>query len=222
MSTAKGKRVGRPRNPPPPPASEPHEAPEFVDRIQAIIDALEIEDLSADVRLHLQFRLRRYDVLRASDAQQFPEIGAEQITLLLRTVHESSNGAPALTLPILKAVSRCMNPIWVSQGLKWIESFDSIDLVGLHQLLLDLGIEDQFDRVLRRKLEVILGSPYPPVVQKKQPARPKPARPAEISQQSWNEVLAVRKLKRKKKAACGHLLPTGRPRESAQPIQAAA
>jgi hypothetical protein len=152
-----GKRVGRPPTPREPDAPEPHEAREYADRLQALVDALEVGELAKDVRLYLQRTLRRCDLLRSIDADRFPTKGDERVTVLLRAVFESTNGAPALTVPILRAVSSCMEPAWVEKGLAFIEAFDFIDLAALWSTLGDLGLVDQFDRALRRKLEGILG-----------------------------------------------------------------
>ncbi|WP_024519392.1 hypothetical protein [Bradyrhizobium sp. Tv2a-2] len=191
-------RVGRPRSPREPSPPEPHDRPEFASRLQVILDAIEIGDLPKDVRLHLQMVLRRCDLFRTIDAKRFPEKGEEKVTLLLRTIAESTNGPTALTEPILRSVSSCMKPSWVDRGLEWIEAFDSVDLVGLQATLADLGIEDQLTRVLRRKLLEILG---PPVAPKPKPQKPttKMSRPKCVSEPAWNEYVALReKLKRPK------------------------
>ena len=195
--------VGRPRSPEVfgPPRPQPHEREEYFKRLASILDAVEIHDLPRDVRLYLQFLLCRCDRLRSIDAKRFPAKGEEQITILLRTVFESSNGATALTSPILRAVSICMLPQWVDRGLEWIEAFDRIDLVGLRATLSELGLEDQLDRVLRRKLEEILGAPKAAAIQKKPPARPKAARPPMVSESVWSEVTALRKKLKRPKAA---------------------
>ncbi|WFU40166.1 hypothetical protein QA640_39155 [Bradyrhizobium sp. CB82] len=125
----------------------------------------------------MQTLLRRYDLLRGIDPKRFTAKGEEQVTLLLRTVFESSNGAAALTVPILRAVSGCMHKTWVEKGLAFIEAYDRIHLVGLHGMLTDLGLEDQLERVLRHKLKEILGSPLAPAAPKKTP-RPNVARMA--------------------------------------------
>jgi hypothetical protein len=190
--------VGRPRNPEEfgPPSPEPHQREEFVRRLQAILDALEIPDMDRDARMYLQNVLRRCDLLRSIDAKRFPAKGDEQVTLLLRTIAESTNGPAALTLPILMAVSSCMNPVWTDRGLEWIEAHDHVDLVGLQTTLADLGLEDQFERVLRRKLKAILGPPVVPKPRPKKPAK-QMARPSIISERAWNEYAALReKLKR--------------------------
>lgn len=157
--TAIGKCVGRPRNPPAPKQPEAYDRPEYVDRLRAIVDAIEIGDLAKDVRLYLQKILQRCDRLRLFDPKRFTAIGDEQVTLLLRTVFESTNGATALTLPILDAVSNCARPAWVNRGLAWIEAFDNIDLVTLHATLSNLGVADQLGRAVYVKLEATLGPP---------------------------------------------------------------
>jgi hypothetical protein len=193
VPTAKGKPIGRPPKPEEPKGPELYERREYSDRLQVIVDALEIDKLAKDVRLYLQMLLRRYDLLRATDAKRFPAKGEEQVTLVLRAVFESANGAPALTLPILQAVSRCLNPVWVSKGLGLLDALDKVDLVGLHAQLIDLGLADQLDLALRHKLEQILGPPKLPEVPKKKPARSKTARPSWASEASWADVLAMRK-----------------------------
>jgi hypothetical protein len=200
------KRIGRPPKPPELTIAEPHhERQEFADRLQAIIDAVEIGDLPKDVRLFLQKKLRRHDLLRSVDAKRFPAKGDERVTILLRTVFESSNGAAALTVSILRAVSNCMEPRWVDQGLAWIEFFDSVGLVELLEQIRALDFCDEGDlenhlrEAIRRRLVRRFGPPKIAVVPKKPPARPKMARPPGVSEQTWNEVIALRK-KRPKSA----------------------
>jgi hypothetical protein len=150
---------GRPPNPQEPNGSEPHDRPEFATRVQSIIDALEIGDLARDVRLYLQMLLRRGDLLRATDAKRFPETGSECVTLLLRTIAESSNGTTALTLPILRAVSSCMDPRFTDRGLLWIEFFDTVRLVELLEQIRaldfcsDADAETHLRAAIRRRLE---------------------------------------------------------------------
>jgi hypothetical protein len=195
------KPIGRPPKPDEPKGPELYERREYRDRLQVIVDALEIDKLSKDVRLYLQMLLRRYDLLRATDAKRFPAKGEEQVTLLLRAVFESTNGASALTLPILQAVSRCLNPVWVSKGLGLLDALDKVDLVGLHATLCDLGLSDQLDRALFKKLRDLLGPPVLPAPQKqKPPARRKAERPEWASERTWSDVLALRKRKPKQPA----------------------
>jgi hypothetical protein len=204
---AEKKRIGRPPKPPELTIGEPHhERQKFADRLQAIIDAIEIGVLSKDERLFLQKILRRCDLLRSIDAKRFPAKGEEQVTLLLRTVFESSNGAAALTVPILRAVSGSMEPRWVDRGLAWIELFDSVGLVELLEQIRALDFCDEGDlekhlrEAIRRRLVRRFGPPKIAVVPKKPPTRTKLARPAGVSERSWNEVIALRKSKRPKTA----------------------
>jgi hypothetical protein len=143
------RRVGRPRSPEEfgPPRPQPHERNEYFRRLEVLLVSLEIPSLGRDERLYLQRIMCRLDFLRSVDAKRFAETGEERVTLLLRTVFESSNGAPVLTLPILSAVGDYMNPVWTDRGLVWIETFDNIALVALQATLVELGLEDQFDRV---------------------------------------------------------------------------
>jgi hypothetical protein len=195
------KRRGRPPRPPEPRTPEPHERQEFADRLQAILGALEIGDLAKEVRLYLQKMLRRLDLLRAVDAKRFPTKGDEEVTLLLRTVFESSNGAAALTLPILRAVSSCMHARWTGQGLAWIEAFDAIDLraILLQARELDIfrdeeDLEHHLSIGIRNRLRKILGPEVVPQPKpQKPPARPKLARPAGVSEETWAEIVALRK-----------------------------
>ena len=199
--TAPRKPIGRPPKPEEPKGPELYERREYRDRLQVIVDALEIDKLSKDVRLYLQMLLRRYDLLRSTDAKRFSAKGEEEVTILLRVVFESTNGQAALRLPILRAVKTCLHPVFVGKGLLLLEAFDQIDLVGLHATLIDLGLADQLDRALRHKLVQILGPPIVPEAPKKTLARSKTARPAWASEASWNDVLALRKRKPNARAA---------------------
>ena len=199
VPTAKRKR-GRPPNPAEPRGPEPHERREYADRLQSLIDAIEIKGLNEEVRIYLQRMLRRHDLLRATDAKRFPTKGEEQVTFLLRAVFESTNGAAALTLPILQAVSRCLNPVWVSKGLGLLDALDKVDLVGLHATLTELGLSDQLDRAVFKKLRDLLGPPILPAAPKQKPAGRKTDRPSWTSEQSWNAVMALRKRTKKKPA----------------------
>jgi hypothetical protein len=161
-------RVGRPRSEEfGPPKPDPHDRKEYAARLQGLLDAIEIPELGRDERRYLQRVLWRSDRLESIDKKRFPNEGAEQVTHLLRLVFESTNGSAALKLPILRAVSDVMYPAWLAKGLAFIESFDLVDLVGLHDTLLELGLEDQLARTVRRKLEAILGPPVAP------PSKPK-------------------------------------------------
>jgi hypothetical protein len=194
-------RLGRPPAPERygPPRLDAHERPEYVRRLQAILDAVEITDLGRDERLYLQKIIRRYDMLHCFDKSRFPNQGSEQVTHLLRLVFESSNGVTALKLPILRAVSDCMYPVWIEKGLAFVEALDHVDLVALHDTLRELVLEDQLARALRRKLEAILGPPISSQPETKTPAR-KMVKPPTVSQEAWDDVIQIQKLGRKKTA----------------------
>jgi hypothetical protein len=191
--------AGRPRAPEAfgPPRPEPYDRREYRARLQAILDAIEIPDLDIEVRRYLQRTLRMYDVLRTHDPRRFTIPGEEVVILRLRVVFESTNGAAALTLPILRAVSGCMSDAWVAQGLRLIEAYDEINLVALHAQLLDLGLEDQLERVIRARLTAILDL-RPPKPEEK--PRRGTGKPAGASQESWNAVLDMMKKDRHARA----------------------
>jgi hypothetical protein len=201
---APSRGVGRPRAPEVygPPRPEPHEHNQCFERLDALLHSLEISELGRDERLHLQFVMCRADRLRQLDSQRFPTKGDEQATLLLRVVFESTNGVAALTLPILQAVSSCMCRGWLEEALEFMDAMDTIDLVGLHGTLVGLGLEDQLARVLRRRLEEILG---PPVVPKPKPKPKKRAkkrtRPACVPESTWREYVSLRKQRLKRPRA---------------------
>jgi hypothetical protein len=183
-------RVGRPRNPETfgPAKPRKHESEEYWRRMQGILHAVEVDDIARDVRIYMQGVLRRCDILRKADAKRFRVKGEERVILLLRTIVESANGPQALTLPIVVAVDAFMKTPWADLGLRWLEALDQVDLLATHKTLADLGLEDQFERVLRRKLEAILG---PPVVPKPMPRKSakKLSRPANVSEQAWSQYL---------------------------------
>jgi len=189
-------RVGRPRAPEQSAPPEPFEREEFVKRLQAILDALEIPDLGRDERLYCQRILWRTDRLRKLDRKRFPVRGEDQIILLLRSVFETANGAGALTLPILRAVSGCMYDRWTDRGLAWLEAMDAVPLLGIFQTLRDLGLQDRLEDAIRFKLTQILGSPFSPPA--KEPTR-KMVKPPTVSQATWDEMLQLRKDDRRRR-----------------------
>ncbi|MCP3475638.1 hypothetical protein NLM33_35790 [Bradyrhizobium sp. CCGUVB1N3] len=93
-----------------------------------------------------------------------------------------------------------MSPVWTDKGLAWIESFDNIDLVRLHATLVELGLEDRLERVIRRRLVEILGSPVP-ILPKPKPKPKTREKPPNISEKAWAEVVAMQK-KPKRKTVC--------------------
>jgi hypothetical protein len=166
---------------------------------------MEITDLDHDVRMYLQRRFRIFDVLRSNDPRRFTSSGEGEVTVLLRVVSESTNGAAALTLPILRAVSACMHEVWIAQGLRLIVAFDEVGLVALHAQLRDLGLEDQLERALRTKLTLILGPPHtPPAEPVKAKPRKKSARPHNVSEAAWSAALAIRRERKNRAARVRH------------------
>jgi hypothetical protein len=197
-------RVGRPRSPEQygPPKPEPHEREEYFDRLQRILDALEIGELGRDVRLYLQKVLRRRDLLRAVDAKGFPEEGDAVVTLLLRSIAESSNGPSALTLPIIDAVRSCPHDVWTNRGLAWLEAMDKVPLLATQRALHDLGLERHLSDAISHKLTQLLG---PPIVPQPAPKKKSPAKrlvkPPDVSQATWDAVVAMRKKSKRPRAA---------------------
>jgi hypothetical protein len=59
--------------------------------------------------------------------------GAGHLIMVLRTITESAGNELALTEPCLLGISDVMltHPTWPEAGLKWIEAFDGIDLLGM-------------------------------------------------------------------------------------------
>jgi hypothetical protein len=112
-------RIGRPRAPEEFGPRKPwaHESEKYWRKMQVIIEALEIGDISRDARLYLQGMLRRHDLLRDLDPKRISTKGEELVTLLLRTIAESTNGPEALMTAMLLPVLCCMEPAWVDRGL---------------------------------------------------------------------------------------------------------
>ena len=69
--------------------------------------------------------------------------------MLLRSIAESANGAEALTLPIIRAVSGCLYDRWTDRGLEWLEAMDAVPLLGIFQTLSDLGLQDRLEDAIQ-------------------------------------------------------------------------
>ncbi|UPJ44140.1 hypothetical protein IVB40_08880 [Bradyrhizobium sp. 40] len=69
----------------------------------------------------------------ATIAAVFDEHGPGHLTLVLRTITESTGNERALKAPIIWAVSDLIatQPAWADRGLGWIEAFDDVDLNAL-------------------------------------------------------------------------------------------
>jgi hypothetical protein len=213
------RKVGRPRRvvddddddddlPPPPGVSfespMPWETERFAKEVQEILDSVEAPPVDVQVQRTLQKHLYRSGI--------FGTDGRGHITLLLRTILESENNQDALIEPIVSAVSCCMRPEWTRRGLQWIEAFDQFPLVGTLNRLRDLDLFDRnqlahfFELSIRRSLYKIFGQddvPEPVKVKR----RPKLTRRSGISEQSWNDVIALRE---KPKSASGRRQPARR------------
>jgi hypothetical protein len=183
-------------------------------QVQAVLDAVEAPQIDRETRLTLQrylYRRNRYGAMFRDD-DDFRSDGRGYITLLLRTILESEGNQNALIEPIVSAVASSMRPIWVRRGLEWIAAFDQIPLLDILTKLreLDLFTEKEiahhYEIGIERRLWRIFGPdvvPEPVKVKR----RPKLTRPSGISEQSWNDVLALRK---KPKPASGRRRPAPR------------
>jgi hypothetical protein len=63
--------------------------------------------------------------------------GEQHLILVLRTILESESNSKALIDPVICAVSTVMlkYPAWPETGLRWIEAFDDINLLHLHNIV---------------------------------------------------------------------------------------
>ena len=168
------------------------ESETVANKLQDILDAIEAPPIDDEVRRTLRRLMYRADKYFAGD-------GREQVILLIRTILESEGNEGALIEPIVSAVSLCMRPEWTNLGLKWIEAFDQIPLTAILQTMrgLDLFSEQSIGHylslVVRNKLVKILGPAVRPEPKPKPKPRPKATRPPMISEQTWIEVIAMRK-----------------------------
>ena len=159
VSAAKGK-VGRPPRGRPPNPPMPWETKAVAKRVQTIIDSVEVSVIDPQVLLTLQRTLYRAEKYGDGD-------GSGAVTLLVRTITESTGNEDALIEPIISAVSFCMRPEWTAKGLAWIEAFDQIPLESILQTMrdLDLFAEASLGHYLgiaiRNKLAAIF-EPLPP------------------------------------------------------------
>ena len=150
-------------------------------KVQAVLDSLEITNIDPEVRKTLQRQLYRKDKYLGGG-------GRGEITLLLRTIVESEGNQDALIEPIVSAVAMCMVPQWTNLGLAWIEAFDELKLTDILQTMRSLDLFSErligryFSIALKNKLFKILGpaaaaEPAKPPKAKARPKLPK-RRPA--------------------------------------------
>jgi hypothetical protein len=180
-------------------------------QVQAVLDAVEAPPIDKETRLTLQrylYRRNRYGAMFRGD--DFGTDGRGHITLLLRTILESEGNQNALIEPIVSAVASSMRTIWIRRGIEWIAAFDQIPLLDILNKLreLDLFTEKEiahhYEIGIERRLWRIFGPDVVPEPVKVKP-RPKLTRPSGISEQSWSDVLALRK-----KPASGRRRPARR------------
>ena len=224
MGAAPKRKAGRPGLvdhddddlPPPPDRVEPPPAwdcPAIAKKVQAVLDAVEAPQIDKETRLTLQrylYRRNRFGAMFRDD--DFGTDGRGYITLLLRTILESEGNQDALIEPIVSAVASSMRATWIRRGIEWIAAFDRIALLDILNKLreLDLFPENELQHHyaigIERRLWRIFGPdvvPEPVKVKR----RSKLTRPSGISEQSWNDVLAMRK---KPKLASGRRRPVRR------------
>jgi hypothetical protein len=184
------KRIGRPPNREAPRSPALWESPAIDKQVDEILTSLDVPKIDAETRGIFQRMIHRQKYF-GGDAKG-------RIIFIIRTITESNGNEGALIGPIVSAVSSCMEPRWVDLGLAWIEFFDS---VGLEELLeriraLDFcdgsDLEGHLRAAIWRRLVRHFGPPKI-AAPKKPPARPKMARPPGVSEQSWNDVVALRK-----------------------------
>jgi hypothetical protein len=191
---------GRPRDPEEfgPPKAAPHQREPYARRLQSILDALEIAELGRDERQYLQRTLWRADFLHSYDPARFAAHGEASVIVTLRTIAESENGADALVLPVIKAVSFSLCDAFIDRGLELFNAMDQIRLLDLHSTLRNLGLEQHLGAAIRYRLAEILGPPPP--LQQPQPTKPvrKRLKPDGISGETWAEVQALRKADRRR------------------------
>jgi hypothetical protein len=156
----------------------------------------EISELGRDERMYCQRILWRADWLRSLDPKRFPAGGGDRVIILLRSIFETANGADALTLPILKAVSGCMYDGWTDRGLAWLEAMDRVPLLEIQTTLQGLGLDETLDKAIRFRLTQILGSPFAPSAKPKKPAGK--VKPLRVSQATWDGMLQLRKADRRR------------------------
>jgi len=147
----------------------PWHAETFAKQVDEILIELdEVPLVDAQVRFTFQKILYR--------AGKFGTDGRGDVTLLIRTITESSGNENALVEPIITAVALVMRPEWTNLGLRWIKAFDQIPLMATLQTMRSLNLFSErsmalyLSMVIRNKLAAILK----PVVSKPAPVRAKP------------------------------------------------
>ena len=169
-------------------------------KVQTILDSLEIPKIEAEARSTLCRWVHRADRLFAGDRGD--------ILLTLRAIAESQgNGPDAILDPILRAVHSARRPEWQKRGLSFIEAFDSIDLRSLLRQMRELKcftmseLSTYLAIAIRSRLWEIFGPDEAPAPPKKPPAKRKTDRPSWATERTWDDVIALRKPRKKKQPA---------------------
>jgi hypothetical protein len=91
-----------------------------------------------------QTRRPNCTVARGTLQRLLDQEGEEHLTMLIRTIVESKGNARALIDPVIMAVNAVMlaYPAWPQTGLAWIEAFDELDLMRMHDMVRPLKPQD--------------------------------------------------------------------------------
>ncbi|RQH15692.1 hypothetical protein [Bradyrhizobium sp. RP6] len=157
-------------------------------KLQAILDALEIDALDGGSRFYLQRQLYI--------ATLFNEDRTGHVVMTLRCIVESEANSGALSELHIRAVSAEIGP-YTDRGLSLIEAFDQISLLGIVEQMraLEYFYEEEaqsaLERILRHKLRRILApeqrpSPPPPTRQERIAAHKAHAAAARLAQVERN------------------------------------
>jgi hypothetical protein len=150
--------------------SYPWESKAIEAAVQEILDSVEVPAVDPAARRALQRLYYR--------KRQFGADAPGDLTLLCRTIIESeANGPAALIEPIVLAVDGVMRPEWTATGLRFLEAFDSMNLMSTLEAMKDLGLFAEsslghyLGMVLRNRLIKIF-TPAQPVKVKPPPKLP--------------------------------------------------
>lgn len=175
---------------PPPGYIEPPAAWEcdnIAKQLHKILEALEAPPIDKATRSTLQrylYRRQKYGHHFSGDG--FGSDGRGYVTILVRTIIESTGNQNALVEPVVAAVASCMRPAWVKKGGGWIEAFDTIPLMSILttmrslQIFSEKSIGNYLAIAVKNRLWAIFG---PDVVPVAQPAKAKriPKPPAKVT-----------------------------------------
>ncbi|MDA9465343.1 hypothetical protein [Bradyrhizobium sp. CCBAU 53415] len=127
-------------------------------KLQAVLDALEIDALDEGSRLYLQRQLHIGSLFNVDRSGH--------VVLTLRCITESEGNSGALAELPIRAVSGAIGP-YADRGLALIEAFDSIPLLGILEQMRALDFfyakeaQGALERILTHKLRRMLSPPQP-------------------------------------------------------------